>query len=112
MLGPRGARTYESVNPTLDLDVEDEGDRRPSVYGIFERVNRANKGQLGTVMGVFVPCVVGVFGVIIFERLGFVIGQAGLIQSLLVLLLGYAVVVLSVMSISAIATNGKVEGGG
>ena len=38
--------------------------------------------------------------------------QAGYLESLLMLVVGYGVVVLTVLSISAIATNGNVEGGG
>ena len=38
--------------------------------------------------------------------------QAGYLESILMLFLGYTVVVLTVLSISAIATNGNVEGGG
>lgn len=38
--------------------------------------------------------------------------QAGFYQTVLMLLLGYGVVVLTVLSISAIATSSTVEGGG
>ena len=38
--------------------------------------------------------------------------QAGYLEALGMLLIGYAVVVLTVLSISAIATNGNVQGGG
>lgn len=39
------------------------------------------QGTLGGFVGVFVPCVLSIFGVIIFERLGWVIGQVSLMNS-------------------------------
>jgi hypothetical protein len=42
----------------------------------------------------------------------YVLGQAGLVVSLLMLVIAYAVVFLTVLSISAISTNGVVKGGG
>eukprot|EP00038_Savillea_parva_P026060 m.51091 g.51091 ORF g.51091 m.51091 type:complete len:907 (-) comp7284_c1_seq1:166-2886(-) len=70
------------------------------------------KGRLTTFFGVFVPCVLSIFSVILFLRLGYVLGQAGLIVSLIMLVVAYAVVFLTVLSISAISTNGVVKGGG
>ncbi|XP_065190112.1 solute carrier family 12 member 9-like isoform X2 [Sycon ciliatum] len=72
----------------------------------------AQKKKLSTFFGVVVPCVLSIFSVILFLRLGYVVGQAGLWVSLGMLILGYFVVVLTVLSISAICTNGVVQGGG
>jgi solute carrier family 12 (potassium/chloride transporters), member 9 len=41
-----------------------------------------------------------------------VLGQAGVVGMLAMLVVSYAINLLTVMSISAIATNGKVKGGG
>lgn len=40
-----------------------------------EEQQRAKGGQLSTLMGVFVPVMLSVYGVILFIRLGWVTGQ-------------------------------------
>ncbi|MCO5592466.1 hypothetical protein L7F22_046468 [Adiantum nelumboides] len=64
--------------------------------------------KLGTWDGVFMP----ILGIILFLRFGFILGQVGLVGALLLLTLSYAVDTLTVMSVSAISTNGQVRGGG
>ena len=63
-------------------------------------------------MGVFLPCCLSIFGVILFLRLSWIVGQAGLVQTFGMIILAYAVDVFTVLSISAIATNGEMKGGG
>jgi amino acid transporter len=72
----------------------------------------APKGTLGTFAGVFTPSVLTILGIILFLRLGFVVGNAGLGPALLILLLANGISVLTSVSLSAIATNLKVKGGG
>lgn len=43
---------------------------------------------------------------------GFVVGHAGLLQALAMLLVAYIILALTVLSVCAIATNGAVRGGG
>lgn len=68
--------------------------------------------KLGTWDGVFMPVTMNVLGIILFLRFGFILGQAGLIGSLLLLVFSYAIDTLTVLSLNAISTNGQVRGGG
>lgn len=69
-------------------------------------------GKLGTFAGVFVPVTLNVLSILMFLRFGFILGQAGLIGMMGMLIACYAINLLTTMSISAIATNGTVRGGG
>ena len=68
--------------------------------------------RFGTFAGVFTPCVLTILGVIMFLRFGVVVGQAGLWAALLIVLASKVITLLTALSLSAIATNTKVEGGG
>ena len=68
--------------------------------------------HFGTFGGVFTPCVLTILGVIMFLRFGSVVGQAGLWGALLIVLASKVITLLTTLSLSAIATNTKVEGGG
>lgn len=62
--------------------------------------------------GVFTPSILTVLGVIMFMRAGFVIGQAGILNALIILAIAKSITLLTSFSISAIATNIEVKGGG
>ncbi|XP_046426481.1 solute carrier family 12 member 4 isoform X2 [Neodiprion fabricii] len=68
--------------------------------------------RMGTLIGVFLPCIQNIFGVILFIRLTWVVGTAGAIQGFLIVLCCCCVTMLTAISMSAIATNGVVPAGG
>jgi amino acid transporter len=68
--------------------------------------------KFGAFGGVFVPNVLTILGVIMFLRTGWVVGQAGLRDALIILLIANAITFLTSLSLSAIATNLKVKAGG
>ncbi|MCA9562837.1 MAG: hypothetical protein KC561_05070, partial [Myxococcales bacterium] len=85
----------------------------------FERVSRPSgmqppveKNQFGTFGGVFTPTTLTILGVILFMLSNFVIGQAGIIGTIGILLLAKLITFLTSLSISAISTNTRVQGGG
>jgi len=69
-------------------------------------------GKLGTFAGVFTPSVLTILGIILFLRLGYVVGSAGLARGLVIIALANAISVITSISLSAVATNLKVRGGG
>jgi amino acid transporter len=69
-------------------------------------------GRFGAFGGVFTPCTLTILGVIMFLRFGQVVGQAGLLQAVVIVLLANVITLLTGLSLSAIATNTRVKGGG
>lgn len=68
--------------------------------------------KLGVLFGVVVPTLLSMFSVVVFLRIGFVVGQAGLYQSIAMFLVAYLIVTMTVLSVCAICTNGALEAGG
>ncbi|KAL5050403.1 hypothetical protein BDW71DRAFT_173796 [Aspergillus fruticulosus] len=68
--------------------------------------------KFSTFSGVFVPTSLNVLSILMFLRFGFILGQAGLLGMLGLLAISYTINLVTTMSLSAIATNGTVKGGG
>lgn len=69
-------------------------------------------GNLGTFAGVFTPSILTILGLVLFLRTGYVVGSAGLGGAVMIILLANVISVLTSISLSAIATNLRVRGGG
>ncbi len=77
-----------------------------------ESHSKVSSGVLGTFPGVFTPSILTILGIILFLRLGYVVGNAGLGRALIMIGLANAISILTSVSLSAIATNLRVKGGG
>uniref|UniRef100_A0A673Y0Y1 Solute carrier family 12 member 5-like n=1 Tax=Salmo trutta TaxID=8032 RepID=A0A673Y0Y1_SALTR len=67
---------------------------------------------LGTLMGVYLPCIQNIFGVILFLRMTWMVGIGGVIGSFIIVFMCCSTTMLTAISMSAIATNGVVPAGG
>ncbi len=68
--------------------------------------------RFGAFSGVFTPSILTILGVIMYLRLGWVTGQAGLLGALAIVLLSHLITLSTGLSVSAIATNRTVGAGG
>jgi amino acid transporter len=68
--------------------------------------------RFGAFGGVFTPCTLTILGVIMFLRFGEVVGNAGVWNALIIVVLAKVITTLTALSLSAIATNTRVRGGG
>ncbi|XP_048403940.2 solute carrier family 12 member 7-like isoform X3 [Stegostoma tigrinum] len=124
---------YEGKNLAL---FEEELDRNPMVSSLLNRLaNYTNltqgvreheeaenneeprkkeikAPQMGTFIGVYLPCLQNILGVILFLRLTWIVGAAGIFGSFWIVFICCACTLLTAISMSAIATNGVVPAGG
>jgi len=70
------------------------------------------KRRFGTFGGVFTPTVLTILGVIMYLRLGWVVGNAGLLGAIAIILLAKAVTLCTGLSMSSITTNIRIGAGG
>jgi amino acid transporter len=68
--------------------------------------------EFGTFGGVFTPAILTILGVIMFMRANFVVGQAGILGAVAILLIAKSITFTTSLSIGAISTNMQVRGGG
>jgi len=104
------ASTKESGASYIQMDDADV--TKPSRKGSNASVGAVQHNALGTFNGCFIPCCLNILGIILFQRLAWAVGQAGISGVLLIFLLAEAMAILTVLSFSAIVTNGSMKGGG
>uniref|UniRef100_A0A3P9L0X0 Solute carrier family 12 member 3 n=1 Tax=Oryzias latipes TaxID=8090 RepID=A0A3P9L0X0_ORYLA len=68
--------------------------------------------RFGWIIGVAMRVMVNIWGVILFLRLTWITSQAGIVLTYVIILISVTITSLTALSISAIATNGRVISGG
>lgn len=72
----------------------------------------AQARKFGAFSGVFTPSILTILGVIMYLRLPTIVGQAGLITTIGIVLLAHLISLTTGLSVSSIATDKKVKAGG
>ena len=85
-----------SIRPLLHLTRRPKGEAGPSQKG------------LGTFLGVYTPTVLTILGVIMYLRLGWVVGNLGLVKTLLVVVLANGITLFTTLSFSAVAIRDRI----
>ncbi len=68
--------------------------------------------KFGTFGGVFTPSILTILGVIMYMRLPWIVGQAGIFLTIGIVLIAHVVSITTGLSVSSIATDKKVKAGG
>src|SRR5210317_2010258 len=68
--------------------------------------------KFGTFGGVFTPTLLTILGVIMYLRLGWVVGNAGLLGAWLIIILSFLITLATALSMSSITTNIRIGAGG
>jgi amino acid transporter len=85
---------------------------KPFLSTFLDQAQVGQKPKFGTFIGVYVPSILMLFGVIIFLRLGWIVGSAGLYPALFIITLAALITLITTLSMSAAATNIQVGKGG
>jgi len=72
----------------------------------------AGGGRFGTFTGVFTPSILTILGVVMYLRVGWCVGNAGLAGTLLIVGISHLITIATGLSVSSIATNRTVGAGG
>ncbi|MCF8143608.1 MAG: amino acid permease [Deltaproteobacteria bacterium] len=73
---------------------------------------KPSRKLFGTFSGVFTPTLLTILGVIMYLRVGWVVGNAGLLGALLIISLAFAITFCTGLSLSSITTNIRIGAGG
>jgi amino acid transporter len=94
------------------VNTEPQTTTNVEVTGIASGVKNKEAAQFGTLNGVFRPTILTILGVMMYLREGWVVGNAGLLGGIGVVLCCYLITGATALSISSITTNIRVGSGG
>ncbi|XP_049581553.1 zgc:153039 isoform X1 [Syngnathus scovelli] len=85
-------------------------EERPAT--LRHRFSQSQPKKLPTFSGVVIPTLLSMFSVVVFLRIGFLVGQSGLYQGIAMFIVAYFIICMTVLSVCAISTNGALDAGG
>ena len=105
-----------NANPTASFSGHSPRARRGSA-GLTQTKGARSKAddgktKFGMFEGVFARCLLNIWGVIMFLRMGWMVGQAGAWEATSIVVVAMTVTIITTLSLSAICTNGTVKSGG
>jgi len=103
---------YRMTNPRERPPIDSVGYKRQENEDVEKGQDGPNPLKFGWIVGVLVRCVLNIWGVMLFLRMSYIVGEAGVLQTVLIILMSTVVTTLTTTSMSAICTNGVVKGGG
>ncbi|KAI6362555.1 hypothetical protein MCOR25_006190 [Pyricularia grisea] len=74
--------------------------------------NSHKSGKLGVANGVYIPVCLNIVSILMFLRFGSILGHIGVLGMLGLLVVSYLIDLVTALSLSAVASNGEVKGGG
>jgi amino acid transporter len=72
----------------------------------------SEKKKFGAFAGVFTPSILTILGVIMYMRLGWVVGNAGLIGAIIIIIIAHVIAITTGLSVASVATDKKIGAGG
>ena len=99
-------RPEQANLPLTEIDVFKNSDVRD------DQTHPPEAGKLGTWDGVVVSCLLGNLGIIVFIRIGWIVGNVGIGWTTFMMALSTFIVIITTLSMSAICTNKEMLEGG
>uniref|UniRef100_A0A8C1Q4Y8 Solute carrier family 12 member 2 n=1 Tax=Cyprinus carpio TaxID=7962 RepID=A0A8C1Q4Y8_CYPCA len=115
LLRPSLSELHDELDKVLILNGYPYGEELTAAEIITAKEVSDSKGgsvKFGWVKGVLIRCMLNIWGVMLFIRMSWIVGQAGIALSCAIVLMAIVVTSITGLSTSAIATNGFVRGGG
>jgi len=110
--GKSSAKQRPTLEQLREEEVKQNGKSEKSKEEDPESQKTGKVIKFGWIEGVYMRCLLNIWGVMLFLRLTWVMGQCGIVQGLLVMTFCNVVTTITAISMSAVSTNGQIKGGG
>ncbi|KAG5280476.1 hypothetical protein AALO_G00060460 [Alosa alosa] len=115
LIRPSLSELHDELDKEPFEDIFASGEEFTAMEGVPAKEKPESKGtavKFGWIKGVLIRCMLNIWGVMLFIRMSWIVGQAGIALSCAIILMAVVVTTITGLSTSAIATNGFVKGGG